>query len=193
MKRVESEKGKLFGNDCIAANLVLQLNKLRYEDGKGDPRGFKAFLDSHNLPRGFVQCYKGNRLHILFHLCGKYVEQYDAVLTYVNSGTVACGGLTATIAHDFAMATAKCEMNVLGLFGKSVLRAEMLKRIAAKKEQKAAKERKQLERELKTSHVQDIVDRFVNLEHNIIIAKLFPITIMYSERTGNLVEEYSSF
>ena len=51
-------------------------------------------------------------------------------------------------------------MNVLGLFGKSVLRAEMLKRIAAKKEQKAAKERKQLERELKTGHVQDIVDRF---------------------------------
>ena len=85
-------------------------------------------------------------------------------------------------------------MNVLGLFGKSVLRAEMLKRIAAKKEEKAAKERKQLERELKTGHVQDIVDRFVNLEHNIIIVKLFPITIMYSERTGNLVEEeYSSF
>ena len=85
-------------------------------------------------------------------------------------------------------------MNVLGLFGKSVLRAEMLKRIAAKKEQKAAKERKQLERELKTGHVQDIVDRFVNLEHNIILAKLFPITIMYFERTGNLVEEeYSSF
>ena len=42
----------------------------------------------------------------------------------------------------------------------SVLRAEMMKRITAKKEQKAAKERKQLERELKTGHVQDIIDRF---------------------------------
>ena len=71
LKRVESEKGKLFGNDCIAANLVLQLNKLRYKDGKGDPRGFKAFLDSHNLPCGFVPRYRGNRLHILFHICGK--------------------------------------------------------------------------------------------------------------------------
>ena len=102
LKRVESEKGKLFGNDCIAANLVLQLNKLRYKDRKGDPRGFKAFLDSQNLPRGFVPRYRGNRLHILFHICGKYVEQYDAVLSYMNSGTVACGGLTAAIAHDFA-------------------------------------------------------------------------------------------
>ena len=42
----------------------------------------------------------------------------------------------------------------------SVLRAEMMKRITAKKEHKAAKERKQLERELKTGHVQDIIDRF---------------------------------
>ena len=118
LKRVESEKGKLFGNDCIAAKLVLQLNKLRYKDGKGDPRGFKAFLDSYNLPRDFVPRYRGNRLHILFHICGKYVEQYDAVLTYMNSGTVACDGLIAAIAHDSAMATAKCEMHVLGLVGK---------------------------------------------------------------------------
>ena len=45
-------------------------------------------------------------------------------------------------------------------FKQSVLRAEMMKRIAAKTEQKAAKERKQLERELTTGHVQDITDRF---------------------------------
>ena len=61
LKRVESEKGKLFGNDCSAANHVLQLNKLRYKDGKGVPRRFKAFLDSHNMPRGFVRRYRGNR------------------------------------------------------------------------------------------------------------------------------------
>ena len=68
LKRVASEKGKVYGNDFIAANLVLQLNNLRYKDGKGDPRGFKAFLDSHNLPGGFVPRYRGNRLHILFHI-----------------------------------------------------------------------------------------------------------------------------
>ena len=36
----------------------------------------------------------------------------------MNSGTVTCDGLIAAIAHDFAMATAKCEMHFLGLFGK---------------------------------------------------------------------------
>ena len=34
------------------------------------------------------------------------------------SGTVACGGLTTAICHDFTSATAKCELHVLGLFGK---------------------------------------------------------------------------
>ena len=42
----------------------------------------------------------------------------------------------------------------------SVFRAEMMKRIAAKKAQKATKEWKQHERELKMGPVQDIIDRF---------------------------------
>ena len=37
--------GYLFGNDCFAGNIVLQINKLRYKDGKGDPTGFVTFLD----------------------------------------------------------------------------------------------------------------------------------------------------
>ena len=31
---------------------------------------------------------------------------------------MACGGLTTAICHDFTSATAKCELHVLGLFGK---------------------------------------------------------------------------
>ena len=94
------------------------MNKLRFKDGKGDPRGFKAFLESEHLPRGFIPRYRGNRLHILFSICGKYHEKYDAILCFLQSGTVACRGLTAAIENDFASVTAKCELHVLGLFGK---------------------------------------------------------------------------
>ncbi|XP_065668753.1 uncharacterized protein LOC136088603 [Hydra vulgaris] len=45
LKALETSKRKLFGRDCIAANIVLQLNKLCYKDGIGDPKGFVAFLD----------------------------------------------------------------------------------------------------------------------------------------------------
>ncbi len=54
---------------------------------------------------------------VLFHICGKYVDQYDAFVRYLKSGT-ACGGLRAAILHDFDTDTAELEMQVLGLFGK---------------------------------------------------------------------------
>ena len=34
---------QLYGSDCVAGKIVLQMNKLRYKDGKGDPRSFKYF------------------------------------------------------------------------------------------------------------------------------------------------------
>ena len=40
---------QLYGSDCVAGKIVLQMNKLRYKDGKGDPRGFKIFLENENL------------------------------------------------------------------------------------------------------------------------------------------------
>ena len=118
LKQLEKVKGKLFGTDGVAGNLVIQLNKLRFKDGKGDPCGFKAFLKSEHLPSGSIPRYHGNRLHILFDICGKYFAHYDAFSGFLMSGTVACGGLTTAICHDFTSATAKCELHVLGLFGK---------------------------------------------------------------------------
>ena len=35
LKELETEKGQLYGKDCMAGNLVLQMNKMRYKDGKG--------------------------------------------------------------------------------------------------------------------------------------------------------------
>ena len=118
LKALETEKGQLYGKDCMAGNLVLQMNKMRYKDGKGDPKGFTTFLDDHKLPRGIMPRYRGNRLHILFHICGKFIEHYDLFLKFLRTGTVSCGGLQASIRSDFANETAKLRLQVLGLLGK---------------------------------------------------------------------------
>ena len=78
LKSVEPETGKLFGKDCFASNIVLAMNKLRYKDGKGDPVGFKTFLCSQQLRKGFIHRYRGNRLHIIFHICAKYFAHHSA-------------------------------------------------------------------------------------------------------------------
>ena len=118
LKALETETGTLFGKDCMAANIVLQMNKMRYKDGKGDPKGFVTFLDDNNLPHGILPRYRGNRLHILFHICGKLVQHRSLFLDFLTNGAVSCGGLKSSLRHDFAHEIALLEMQVLGLFGK---------------------------------------------------------------------------
>nr|XP_012563393.1 unnamed protein product [Hydra vulgaris] len=101
LKALETSKGKFFGKDCIAANIVVQLNKLRYKDAKGDPKGFVTFLDQHELPRGLLPRYRGNRLHILFHTCGILIHHYAILKIFLCSGLALCGGLRNSLFQDF--------------------------------------------------------------------------------------------
>ena len=45
--------------DLTAGNVIHGLGKIIYKQGKGDPEGF-------------ISCYVGNRLHVLFHLTGMF-------------------------------------------------------------------------------------------------------------------------
>ena len=102
----------------MAGNIVLQMNKMRYKAGKGDPKGFVVFLDDNKLPHGILPRYRGNRLHILFHICGKLVQHHPLFMEFLTNGTVSCGGLQSSLRQDFAHQTAQLEMQVLGLLGK---------------------------------------------------------------------------
>ena len=70
-------KGKLYGRDCVAANIAVQMTKLRYKDGKGDPQGFTTFLARNNVKKNILPRYRGNRLHILFHNSGILIEYHQ--------------------------------------------------------------------------------------------------------------------
>lgn len=118
LKSLESTRGHLFGKDCMAGNLVLQINKFRYKDGKGDPKGFKTFLAKKKLPQSLIPRYRGNRLHIIFHICGILYQYYDSFLEFFTTGSVSCGGLQSSIREDFQNPTAILEIQVLGLLGK---------------------------------------------------------------------------
>ena len=101
MKSLETSQGEVYGNDCVIANIVFQVNKLCYKDGKGDPKGFKTFLEDNNLPKGLIPRYRGNRLHILFHICGILFHHYDLFLDFFTTGSVTCGGLVSSIKKDY--------------------------------------------------------------------------------------------
>ena len=120
LKSVETERGQVLGKECLAANIVVAVNKLRFRDAKGDPRGFENFLDENHLPKGLIPRYVGNRLHVLFLTCSLFVKHHALLLKFFSTSPVTCGRLTDSLAADFSNETAKKELCVLGLLGKKL-------------------------------------------------------------------------
>jgi len=116
-QNIEKSEKKLFGSDCMAGDVVLQMNKMRFVDAKGDPSGFKVALLDNGLPLGFIPRYRGNRLHIFFNLCGKYFAHHHFFKTYLESGTE-CGGLRSSLKTDFSNPVTVTEFHVCGILGK---------------------------------------------------------------------------
>ena len=110
-------QGQGCGNDCYASKITVQMNKLRFKDDKGDPQGFKTFLDNEKLLCGLLPHYRGNRLHILFHICGVFVQHFSFFKKYLEQGTD-CGGLRASLFADVLSTQEQVEMQVLRLLGK---------------------------------------------------------------------------
>jgi hypothetical protein len=94
------------------------MNKMRFKDVKGDPKGFVSFLDKNKLPRGIIPRYRGNRLHILFHTCFIFVKHYKQFMDFLTVGTVKQKTLQKLLCEAFCYATAIKQMCVLALFGK---------------------------------------------------------------------------
>ena len=120
IKRCESTEPvtkAVFGSDCAAANLVLGINKMRYKMGKGDPSGFRLFLLQKKLPLLLIPRYRGNRLHVLFHIAGVLVCHHSELITYLSTGT-AVGGLRQSLLQDMKSDAIHVQLQVIGLLGK---------------------------------------------------------------------------
>ena len=116
-KLTDDPTTNLYDNDCAAGNLILGINNLRYKDGKGDLTGFRVFLDNQGLPRGLIPRYRGNRLHVLFHIAGILFHHHKLFMKLLENGS-ACGGPRKALYASFDTTIAHVELQVLGLIGK---------------------------------------------------------------------------
>ena len=96
---------------------MIQMNKMGFRDAKGDPLRFIVPLENSKLPPGFIRMCHGNRLRILFHMCGIYYQYHDLFLNFLQWGTKV-GGLRVGFMKDFTSATRIVEMQILGMYGK---------------------------------------------------------------------------
>ncbi|XP_033122099.1 uncharacterized protein LOC117121105 [Anneissia japonica] len=115
----EIQEKTLFGSGCIGQRIVFNVNKLRYKDGKGDPRQFKTELVKAGLKKGFIPRYRGNRLHILFHIAGQ-IFMKDNFFTNLFVSGLSSVKLSSALSVVFKTKHAKIELQVLGLIGRII-------------------------------------------------------------------------
>ena len=65
-------RGSVFGRDSATVNVIYGISKMRYKNGKGDPKGFKHFMKTNYVKSSLLVRYVGNRMHVLFHLAGSF-------------------------------------------------------------------------------------------------------------------------
>lgn len=109
---------KVKGSKCFASGLVLEFNKFRYKDATSDPKNFVRALKNHKLPCGLLPRYRGNRLHIMFLICGKLYIDLDFFRKFLKEGTASCNKLKQALEQDLSNPIAIVEIQVLGLLGK---------------------------------------------------------------------------
>lgn len=115
---MESQKSKLYGTGCLAEKIVLALNKMRYKDGKGDPHGFRVFLQDHHLPQSLLARYRGNRLHVLFKLAATHITYYDEIKLYLTTRCLNTSTLKSALIEDFCTPSAYLQLKCLAVLGK---------------------------------------------------------------------------
>ena len=104
-----------YGKDCRSANLIINISKLRYKTGVGDPNGFSLFLQKHDLNTNFFPRFAGNGFNILFHSAGLILLKKDLLITYLNNRCNCKTPLrTATLA-DLQNANIVTQLQELGM------------------------------------------------------------------------------
>ena len=113
---------------CVpSAPAKLQVTKLlfwihlcRFNQGTGDPAGFKHFLMQKNIRPGMIVRYVGNRLHILFHVAGIYFSMHDHFTLYLASLCACNNSLRTSLLADLLNPVVLLQLRALGLLGKII-------------------------------------------------------------------------
>ena len=111
--------GKLFNSKsvCLMERVIMAMNKMRFNDKVGDPKGFVNFLVRRKLGKGLLKRARGNRIHLYFHLAELYVIHYDVFVEFLESYCTVSNPLRNSLLHDFCMEETQFQMKCMTIFG----------------------------------------------------------------------------
>ena len=78
-------KGKCFGKDVAAVNLIHAISKMRWKSGSGHPGSFKNFFGLKKLQLDLIPRYCESRLHVLFKLASSIIFLQHELINYLKN------------------------------------------------------------------------------------------------------------
>ena len=127
LRRLEedTEARQLSKSGCVIEQIMNALDKLRYADNIGDPRGFKIHLLKNGLKRGVLQSIRGNRLHLFFQQCEVHHRNKAVFNKYLHSSCPKNIDNLHRIQHDYNMSMASDQLQAAGIISQLVSRPWM--------------------------------------------------------------------
>lgn len=107
-------------SDSILVRVVLNVSKMRFKQGKGDPNGMRAFFELKNIDRQLIVRYIGNRFHVLFQLCESIYFLRPDLVDYLETYCSKNAKYRSDILSDLSLEFVLMEMQVGGLLGKTI-------------------------------------------------------------------------
>lgn len=105
------------GDECLAWKIIMAMNSIRYSDELGYINAMKSFFKQEGFPVSLIPRFRGNRLHIIFHLGAIYFTYYEKFKTFLQ-GLSGTNETLVKLKRLFQEETAIVELQVLGIMGK---------------------------------------------------------------------------
>ena len=116
---------KLYSGTSLADKIILALDKMRYSDKCGDPKGFTTFLLKNHLPKGlWVRC-RGNRRHVKMRNAEACVKYRGQITEYLKSHCQRDTAFRSAIGEAFQMEIVHAEFEALSVFSQMLSKAWM--------------------------------------------------------------------
>ena len=115
----QEDIGMLFkkGGLCIMERVLLAMNKMRFNDKVGDPKGFVNYLVKKKLGKGILKRARGNRIHLYFKLAEIYVIYFEEFVEYLEHYCTTANPLKRCLLNDFKLSDTRLQFRCMAIFG----------------------------------------------------------------------------
>ena len=116
----DSSGSQLTYAGCMAKKLIHAMDRMRFKDTFGDPRGFRTYLAKHGKRIGHIERAHGNRIHLYFHLSELYLRDRDMLMYYLENHSFLAAEFREQLIYNYKMKATTDSLRAMAIISRTV-------------------------------------------------------------------------